>query len=181
MKVSAVVALLVGSAEAVSINQQGPVSNSNLAQATNSVEWTYPFGQNTYNDIRAQELKCIADRNREWHYDASTNTGACKLKSYSPYKPYEPENDIRAQKKATNGTFVQTASGIEWTYPFGQNTYNDIRSQELKCIADRNREWHYDASTNTGSCKLKSYSPYKPYEPENDIRAQKAVLENMFA
>ena len=117
-------------------------------------------------------MKCIADRNREWHYDGATNTGSCKLKSYSPYKPYEPENDIRAQKAVLENMFAQ--AGSEWTYPFGQNSYNDIRAQELKCIADRNREWHYDGATNTGSCKLKSYSPYKPYEPENDIRAQKS-------
>jgi hypothetical protein len=90
MKVSAVVALLMG-ADAISIE-----ANPSLAQSTSSIEWTYPFGQNSYNDIRSQELKCIANRNREWHYDASTNTGSCTLKSYSPYKPYEPDNDIRA-------------------------------------------------------------------------------------
>ena len=40
----------------------------------------------TYEDIREQELKCKADRNREWKYDAATNTWACPLQSYnSPY------------------------------------------------------------------------------------------------
>ena len=36
----------------------------------------------TYEDIREQELKCKADRNREWKYDASTNTWACPLQRY---------------------------------------------------------------------------------------------------
>ena len=35
--------------------------------------------QYTYEDIREQELKCKADRNREWKYDAATNTWACPL------------------------------------------------------------------------------------------------------
>ena len=37
----------------------------------------------TYEDIREQELKCKADRNREWKYDASSNTWACPLQSYA--------------------------------------------------------------------------------------------------
>ena len=36
-------------------------------------------------------------------------------------------------------------------------TYEDIRNQELKCKADRNREWKYDAATNTWSCPLQRY------------------------
>ena len=36
----------------------------------------------TYEDIREQELKCKADRNRVWKYDAATNTWACPLQSY---------------------------------------------------------------------------------------------------
>ena len=36
----------------------------------------------TYEDIREQELKCKADRNREWKYDAATNTCACPLQRY---------------------------------------------------------------------------------------------------
>ena len=40
-------------------------------------------GQYTYEDIREQELKCKADRNREWKYDAATNTWACPLQSYN--------------------------------------------------------------------------------------------------
>ena len=39
-------------------------------------------GTYTYEDIREQELKCKADRNREWKYDAATNTWACPLQSY---------------------------------------------------------------------------------------------------
>ena len=38
----------------------------------------------SYEDIREQELKCKADRNREWKYDASTNTWACPLQQYAP-------------------------------------------------------------------------------------------------
>jgi hypothetical protein len=139
------------------------------AQVNQSAGWTYPFGENFYNDIRAQELKCIADRNREWHYNGATNTGTCNLKSLTPYKPYTPDHDIRAQVSNANG----------WTYPFGQNSYNDIRAQELKCLGNRNYEWHYDASTNTGSCTLNSYGPYKPFTPENDIRAQKTNLNQV--
>ena len=56
----------------------------------------------------------------------------------------------------------------------GKPFYNDIREKELKCLGDRNAEWHYDAATNTGTCKHKSLTPYKPYEPEHDIRAQKS-------
>ena len=36
----------------------------------------------TYEDVREQELKCKADRNREWKYDAATNTWACPLQRY---------------------------------------------------------------------------------------------------
>ena len=57
----------------------------------------------------------------------------------------------------------------------GKPFYNDIREKELKCLGDRNSEWHYDAATNTGTCKHKSLTPYKPYEPEHDIRAQKST------
>ena len=45
--------------------------------ATSAVEVKY-----TYEDIREQELKCKADRNREWKYDAATNTWACPLQRY---------------------------------------------------------------------------------------------------
>lgn len=165
MKVSAVVALLISSSEAISVDQvqeqdQSPIS---ISQQMNKIKFVYPFGENTYNDIRSQELKCIADRNKEWKYDAATNTGSCPLKSFTPYVPYTPDHDIRAQVSLANG----------WTYPFGQDFYNDIRSQELKCLADRNKEWKYDGATNTGSCTLKSYTPYVPHVVENDIRAQK--------
>ena len=36
-----------------------------------------------YEDVREQELKCKADRNRVWKYDAATNTWACPLQSYN--------------------------------------------------------------------------------------------------
>ena len=130
--------------------------------------WTYPFAENTYNDIREHELKCLADRNKEWHYDGGTNTGTCTLKSFTPYEPYVPDHDIRAQVHS----FSQVRTSKGWTYPFGEHTYNDIRAQELKCLANRNYEWHYDAATNTGSCTQNNLTPYKPYEAENDIRAQ---------
>ena len=42
--------------------------------------------------------------------------------------------------------------GAPYTY-----TYNDIRDKELKCVADRNREWHYYANNNTWECPLKPY------------------------
>ena len=57
-------------------------------------------GEPFYEDIRSQELKCLADRNSEWHYDAKTNKGTCTHNKMTPYKPYEPEHDIRAQKQA---------------------------------------------------------------------------------
>ena len=42
--------------------------------------------------------------------------------------------------------------GRPYTY-----TYNDIRDKEFKCLADRNREWHYYANNNTWECPLKAY------------------------
>jgi hypothetical protein len=148
--------------------------NSTLGQVAGPNGWTYPFGQNSYNDIRVQELKCLADRNMEWSYNGATNTGSCTKNSYNPYAPVTLENDIRAQKvNASNSTLGQVATTNGWTYPFGHDFYNDIRAQELKCIADRNREWKYDGATNTGSCTKNSYSPYVPFVVENDIRAQK--------
>ena len=50
--------------------------------AGNSVEQK-SAQQYTYEDIREQELKCKADRNREWKYDAATNTWACPLQQYN--------------------------------------------------------------------------------------------------
>ena len=47
-----------------------------------------------------------------------------------------------------------TAINVEQTNSY---TYEDIREQELKCKADRNREWKYDAATNTWACPLQSY------------------------
>ena len=45
--------------------------------------------------------------------------------------------------------FIATTQAINVKY-----TYEDIREQELKCKADRNREWKYDAATNTWACPL---------------------------
>ena len=53
-------------------------------------------------------------------------------------------------------TFVSGEEGryrhVPYTY-----TYNDIRDKELKCVSDRNREWHYYANNNTWECPLKAY------------------------
>ena len=63
MKYAAIILALVASASAASVEQK-------------SVSFY------TYEDIREQELKCKADRNREWKYDAATNTWACPLQKY---------------------------------------------------------------------------------------------------
>ena len=63
MKFTAAILALVAVASAGSIEQKSAM--------------TY-----TYEDIREQELKCKADRNREWKYDAATNTWACPLQRY---------------------------------------------------------------------------------------------------
>ena len=56
---------------------------------------------------------------------------------------------------------VDRVSGEEGIYRHKLNpytyTYNDIRDKELKCISDRNREWHYYANNNTWECPLKAY------------------------
>ena len=63
MKFVAVALALIATASAGSIKQMNAASS-------------------TYEDIREQELKCKADRNREWKYDAATNTWACPLQRY---------------------------------------------------------------------------------------------------
>ena len=63
MKFAAVILALIATASAGSIEQKNAASY-------------------TYEDIREQELKCKADRNREWKYDAATNTWACPLQRY---------------------------------------------------------------------------------------------------
>ena len=63
MKFAAVILALVASASAATVEQK------------NAARYTYE-------DIREQELKCKADRNREWKYDAATNTWACPLQRY---------------------------------------------------------------------------------------------------
>ena len=64
MKYSFILAALVAVSQTASVEQKAAT--------------TY-----TYEDIREQELKCKADRNREWKYDAATNTWACPLQSYN--------------------------------------------------------------------------------------------------
>ena len=51
---------------------------------------------------------------------------------------------------------VSGEEGIYRARPYTY-TYNDIRDKELKCVADRNREWHYYANNNTWECPLKAY------------------------
>ena len=63
MKFTAAILALIAVASAGSIEQKSAVAY-------------------TYEDIREQELKCKADRNREWKYDAATNTWACPLQRY---------------------------------------------------------------------------------------------------
>ena len=63
MKYTFLLALLVASASATTIEQKSA-------------------HKYTYEDIREQELKCKADRNREWKYDAATNTWTCPLQRY---------------------------------------------------------------------------------------------------
>ena len=63
MKLTAVILALIATSQAASVEQK-------------SAELY------TYEDIREQELKCKADRNREWKYDAATNTWACPLQRY---------------------------------------------------------------------------------------------------
>ena len=54
---------------------------------------------------------------------------------------------------------VATASAVQVEQKSTERyTYEDIREQELKCKADRNREWKYDAATNTWACPLQSYN-----------------------
>ena len=61
-------------------------------------------------------------------------------------------------KFATLVALVATASAATIESKSAQRyTYEDIREQELKCKADRNREWKYDAATNTWACPLQRY------------------------
>ena len=63
MKITAVILALIAAVSAASVEQKS-------------------VAHYTYEDIREQELKCKADRNREWKYDAATNTWACPLQKY---------------------------------------------------------------------------------------------------
>ena len=55
MKITAVILALIAAVSAASVEQKS-------------------VAHYTYEDIREQELKCKADRNREWKYDAATKT-----------------------------------------------------------------------------------------------------------
>ena len=70
------IAALVSSSSAIQMNKP-----SNLVSGEEGIYRGRPYTY-TYNDIRDKELKCIADRNREWHYYANNNTWECPLKAY---------------------------------------------------------------------------------------------------
>ena len=58
-------------------------------------------GGYTYEDIREQELKCKADRNRWWKYDAATNTWSCPLQRYDYSSAYHTPNSADSEDKAS--------------------------------------------------------------------------------
>ena len=70
------VALLFADVNAIEINKPSP-----LVSGEEGIYRPRPYTY-TYNDIRDKELKCVADRNREWHYYANNNTWECPLKAY---------------------------------------------------------------------------------------------------
>ena len=70
------VAALIANVDAIEVNKPGP-----LVSGEEGIYRKRPYTY-TYNDIRDKELKCVADRNREWKYDAATNTWACPLQRY---------------------------------------------------------------------------------------------------
>ena len=72
------IAALVATEEASAILMNKP---SNLVSGEEGIYRGRPYTY-TYNDIRDKELKCVADRNREWHYYANNNTWECPLKAY---------------------------------------------------------------------------------------------------
>ena len=64
--------------------------------------------------------------------------------------------DVNAIEINKPSPLVSGEEGIYRPRPYTY-TYNDIRDKELKCVADRNREWHYYANNNTWECPLKAY------------------------
>ena len=77
MKLSLIAFAAIASTEAIAVNKP-----SSLVSGEEGVYRPRPYTY-TYNDIRDKELKCVADRNREWKYDAATNTWACPLQQYN--------------------------------------------------------------------------------------------------
>ena len=73
---SAIVALIASETNAILVNKP-----SNTISGQEGIYRLRPYTY-TYNDIRDKELKCVADRNREWHYYANNNTWECPLKAY---------------------------------------------------------------------------------------------------
>ncbi len=71
---------LIAAAAALKMNQQ-EAKPSVLTSGEEGIYRLHPYTY-TYNDIRDKELKCVADRNREWHYYANNNTWECPLKAY---------------------------------------------------------------------------------------------------
>ena len=71
-----VIALLVSAASAILVNKP-----ANFVSGEEGIYRHVPYTY-TYNDIRDKELKCVSDRNREWHYYANNNTWECPLKAY---------------------------------------------------------------------------------------------------
>ena len=67
---------LIASVSAINMNKP-----SSLTSGQEGIYRPHPYTY-TYNDIRDKELKCVADRNREWHYYANNNTWECPLKAY---------------------------------------------------------------------------------------------------
>ena len=76
MKLSFIAIALFASTEAIAVNKP-----SSLVSGEEGIYRPRPYTY-TYNDIRDKELKCVADRNREWHYYANNNTWECPLKAY---------------------------------------------------------------------------------------------------
>lgn len=58
-------------------------------------------------------------------------------------------------------------------------SYEDIREQELKCKADPNREWKYDAATNTWTCPLQRYDNPPPQRFDGNDSLSEAPLAGL--
>ena len=76
--IAAVASLLIAETSAIKMNLDRP---NERVSGEEGIYRPRPYTY-TYNDIRDKELKCVADRNREWHYYANNNTWECPLKAY---------------------------------------------------------------------------------------------------